>query len=173
MQLFSKQNSVCVNGIHVHKMYLPYEGGVFTSRATASPSLYFGQDTLIYSSPFFPTCVARWKFSLKCRLAKMCLKCEYWKTKKSNQLLIMSQIPLQDEAINNSRYWQSIHILVRLANWLASYNTFHNLLRLTCCDLVSYKEKRACNLSTAYYCIHVADIVFYLRWSGPGCSKLG
>ena len=53
---------------------LPYVGGVATSRTTSSPSLNFGYVIRKYFLPSLVTWVSLWRFSLKWRLARMCLK---------------------------------------------------------------------------------------------------
>ena len=64
----------------VIKLYiLPYVGGTGTSLTTSSPSLNLGYVTLKYFSPPFDFLQSRCIFSLKCRLASACLKCQIYK----------------------------------------------------------------------------------------------
>lgn len=53
---------------------LPYVGGVATPRTTSSPSLNVGYVIWKYFLPSLVTWVSLWRFSLKWRLARMCLK---------------------------------------------------------------------------------------------------
>ena len=60
--------------------YLLYVGGTLISRTTPSLSLYFGYVTNRYSFPSFVFWGSLNKFSLKCRLAKMCLQQKHQKS---------------------------------------------------------------------------------------------
>lgn len=68
------------------EIHLPQVGGHATSLTTSSPSWNFGYVTRTYSFPSFDICVSRLMFSLKCNLARMCLKNK--EDKKEKHLLV-------------------------------------------------------------------------------------
>ena len=145
---------------------LPYVGGVATSRTTSSPSLNFGYVIRKYFLPSLVTWVSLWRFSLKWRLARMCLKTNSKKAfcdKRGRRRVQLLEMGCQSVVSN-----KPVTTGVKPATWLhvAGYSGHNNQLLTNNLDCNScllfqsqaptskYVETTGCQLSTNCYVVN-------------------